>query len=234
MHRDLKPENLLFRKEGDFDCVIADFGLAEFSEIAEYLFVRCGTPGYVAPEVINIKDMKTKYKPICDMFSLGLIFHLLLFGRSAFPGTTYNEVLSQNRACNINFSEDDTKKIGTNAMDLLQRMLKKAPLDRISAEEALKHPYFTIETSMIDEVTEEESQDIVNGVDSPLLTSANPKRKNDRNVKKDSCVEFKMGKENLMTGKTETVGTMGSKLSGVEHSETMKKAKMSQFCAEKR
>ena len=49
MHRDLKPENLLFRSEGDWDCVIADFGLAEFSNIETYLFVRCGTPGYVAP-----------------------------------------------------------------------------------------------------------------------------------------------------------------------------------------
>lgn len=49
MHRDLKPENLLFRKTGDWDCVIADFGLAEFSDASEYLFVRCGTPGYVAP-----------------------------------------------------------------------------------------------------------------------------------------------------------------------------------------
>jgi len=49
MHRDLKPENLLFRKEGEWDCVIADFGLAEFASIETYLFVRCGTPGYVAP-----------------------------------------------------------------------------------------------------------------------------------------------------------------------------------------
>ncbi len=90
MHRDLKPENLLFREEGKLNCVIADFGLAEFSEAAEYLFVRCGTPGYVAPEVINIKDMKTKYSPICDIFSLGLIFHLLMFGKSAFPGKNYD------------------------------------------------------------------------------------------------------------------------------------------------
>lgn len=104
MHRDLKPENLLFRKEGEWDCVIADFGLAEFADIESYLFVRCGTPGYVAPEVINIKDMKTKYSTICDLYSLGLIFHILLFGKSAFPGTTYNEVLSQNRAANIDLS----------------------------------------------------------------------------------------------------------------------------------
>jgi len=101
MHRDLKPENLLFRSENSWDCVIADFGLSEFADAQEYLFVRCGTPGYVAPEVINIKDMKTKYDPICDIFSLGLIFHILLLGASAFPGKTYNEVLAQNRASNI-------------------------------------------------------------------------------------------------------------------------------------
>jgi calcium-dependent protein kinase len=74
--------------------VIADYGLAEFCDAEEYLFVRCGTPGYVAPEVINIKDMKTKYSPICDVFSLGLIFYLLLFGKSIFKGKTYGEVLS--------------------------------------------------------------------------------------------------------------------------------------------
>lgn len=49
MHRDLKPENLIFRSENSFDCIIADFGLAEFADAEEYLFVRCGTPGYVAP-----------------------------------------------------------------------------------------------------------------------------------------------------------------------------------------
>lgn len=46
--------------------------------------------------------MKTKYDPICDVFSLGLIFHLLLIGKSAFPGKNYDEVLSQNRASMIN------------------------------------------------------------------------------------------------------------------------------------
>ena len=101
MHRDLKPENILLRDERTCECVIADFGLSEFTNSEEYLFVRCGTPGYVAPEVINIRDMKTKYKPICDMFSLGLIFHLLVFGKSVFKGKTYNEVLNENRSCNF-------------------------------------------------------------------------------------------------------------------------------------
>lgn len=91
--------------------MIADYGLAEFSNAEEYLFVRCGTPGYVAPEVINIKDMKTKYDPICDMFSLGLIFHLLLMGKSAFPGKNYDEVLSQNRASNISLKGEEYRKL---------------------------------------------------------------------------------------------------------------------------
>jgi len=45
--------------------------------------------------------MSTKYNPICDIFSLGLIFHSFLIGRSAFKGTTYNDVLKQNRACDF-------------------------------------------------------------------------------------------------------------------------------------
>ena len=143
MHRDLKPENLIFRAPGSCDLVIADFGLAEFSDAEEYLFVRCGTPGYVAPEVINIKDMKTKYDPICDMFSLGLIFHVLLLGKSAFPGRTYNEVLAQNRASNIPCEGPEYDSLNPNGLNLLRRMLKKNPLERISPTEALNHNYFS-------------------------------------------------------------------------------------------
>jgi serine/threonine protein kinase len=85
MHRDLKPENILLRKEGDFDCVIADFGLSQKTS-EEFMFVRCGTPGYVAPEVVNLKDLKAKYQPICDLFSVGVIFHLLALRKSPFSG----------------------------------------------------------------------------------------------------------------------------------------------------
>jgi serine/threonine protein kinase len=95
MHRDLKPENILFRKPGDMGTVVvADLGLGTRIHLSEYLFVRCGTPGFVAPEVVNIKDLKTTYDAVCDMFSLGLIFHILLMGKSPFSGKTYNEVLA--------------------------------------------------------------------------------------------------------------------------------------------
>ena len=79
MHRDLKPENILFRTNdmSEENICIADFGLATFLDVEEYLFSRCGTPGFVAPEVVNLKDTKVKYNPICDEFSVGIIFHIL-------------------------------------------------------------------------------------------------------------------------------------------------------------
>jgi serine/threonine protein kinase len=53
MHRDLKPENLLLKsKDNDHDIVVADLGLATFTTIKDILFKRCGTPGFVAPEVL--------------------------------------------------------------------------------------------------------------------------------------------------------------------------------------
>ena len=178
MHRDLKPENILFRSKDSYNCVIADYGLAEFSDAEEYLFVRCGTPGYVAPEVINIKDMKAKYSPICDIFSLGLIFHLLLFGRSIFKGKTYNDVLHENRACKFDLDGEEYAKTDRIVLDLLKKMLKKDPEERITAEAALFHPYFgQYEEEEAEEEEEEEmnkeNRDHVDMADSPILTSSN-------------------------------------------------------------
>lgn len=90
IHRDLKPENIMFRQEGSSEVALCDFGLATYADEGKYLFVRCGTPGFVAPEIINIKDMSTKSQPISDVFSVGVILHYLLLGYSVFEGKKYN------------------------------------------------------------------------------------------------------------------------------------------------
>ena len=77
MHRDLKPDNIIFRKEKGDEIVIVDFGLASFVNIDEYIFSRCGTPGYVAPEIANLKDPKAHYSSVCDLFSIGVILHFM-------------------------------------------------------------------------------------------------------------------------------------------------------------
>jgi serine/threonine protein kinase len=77
MHRDLKPENLIFKSAHSTDIAIVDLGLATRTNLKKFMFVRCGTPGFVAPEVINIIDFDLIYDSVCDIFSLGLIFHIL-------------------------------------------------------------------------------------------------------------------------------------------------------------
>lgn len=70
MHRDLKPDNIMFRKENDFSslCLI-DFGLSTlidvqrciFFKLTSFMYARCGTPGFVAPEILNLKDKHQLY-----------------------------------------------------------------------------------------------------------------------------------------------------------------------------
>jgi serine/threonine protein kinase len=91
MHRDLKLENIMVKKDGrsgQVIPVIVDLGLAEYTSAAKYLYTRCGTPGYVAPEVLRIKsaDPVQTYSSACDVFSLGVIFHILMFRKPVFEG----------------------------------------------------------------------------------------------------------------------------------------------------
>jgi serine/threonine protein kinase len=87
IHRDLKPENIMLRKDS-MSPVIVDFGLATHADVEKYLFYRCGTPGYVAPEIIGLSD-SGHIEPQCDLFSAGVIFHILLTRRPVFEGSKY-------------------------------------------------------------------------------------------------------------------------------------------------
>lgn len=70
----MKPENIIFKsKEDPYEVVLVDFGFATRVEDYKKLFTRCGTPGYVAPEVLNDFPYNTK----ADVFSAGIIFYIL-------------------------------------------------------------------------------------------------------------------------------------------------------------
>ena len=74
MHRDIKPENIILKDNiSETDIVLVDFGLCEYTDSKELLFKRCGTPGYVAPEILNDEKYSTKV----DIFSAGVILYLL-------------------------------------------------------------------------------------------------------------------------------------------------------------
>ncbi len=79
MHRDIKPENIVLKEKRKLKTLaLIDFGLATFVDQKEYIFYRCGTPGFIAPEIIRMKkDNLCSYTEKCDIFSAGVIFYIL-------------------------------------------------------------------------------------------------------------------------------------------------------------
>lgn len=147
MHRDIKPTNILFRDKEvvDFSKVkLVDFGLATFRNASSQIFQRCGTPGFIAPEVINCTSKDTiPYSTNCDVFSVGVLFYIMMSGHSPFEGQNAKEILSMNKVCKIDMFLPGLTK-DKHAHDLLFKMLEKNPDDRITSSEALKHPYFRV------------------------------------------------------------------------------------------
>ena len=118
LHRDIKPENLILRSnEDESDIVVADFGLSDFYDPkGDYMFKRCGTPGYVAPEVLADKIYDYKV----DSFSCGVIMFIILTGSSPFKGKSYDEIVLKNYNCEIDYGcKDMKKKLSPEAYDLL-------------------------------------------------------------------------------------------------------------------
>lgn len=100
MHRDLKPENIIFKHSVDIDIGIVDLGFATRVEDYKRLFRRCGTPGFVAPEILNDQEYDCK----ADIFSAGVVFYIILTGNGPFSGNSYNEIVQKNMKGIIDFN----------------------------------------------------------------------------------------------------------------------------------
>merc|ERR1712003_482871 len=98
LHRDVKPENLMFQRRGSNDVALIDFDFAARLAPGEKLQQRCGTVGYVAPELLTGQDHDAK----ADMWSLGSVVYSMLTGEALFNGTP-QEVFRQNVLGQIRF-----------------------------------------------------------------------------------------------------------------------------------
>ena len=129
-HRDLKLENFIFENESDeSDLKLIDFGLSQYTKPYEILRAQVGTPYYVAPEVLT-----GSYGISCDIWSIGVIAFMLLFGVPPFNGSNENEVLKAVKNAEYSFPQ---KKVSREAKQFINACLAKAPHSRPSAETLL-------------------------------------------------------------------------------------------------
>ncbi|XP_043192588.1 serine/threonine-protein kinase Chk2-like isoform X1 [Amphibalanus amphitrite] len=141
-HRDLKPENVLLASEEQETLVkITDFGLAKIVEEDGLLKTLCGTPTYVAPEVLRRRP-DANYTHSVDCWSLGVILFICLAGYPPFS-PEYKDMPLQEQILRgrFTFQRRQWRGVSEPAKDLVRRLLTVDPAQRISVEQALQHPW---------------------------------------------------------------------------------------------
>ena len=144
-HRDIKPENILFEtNEDDSDIVLIDFGLARRNKRDLLMSTVVGTPYYLAPEVLN-----KSYSRSCDMWSIGVITYILLCGYPPFNGANANEVYESIRRGVFYFPSTEWQHVSHIAKDFVVQLLQIEPKRRMTAKQALRHPWIVYHQNII-------------------------------------------------------------------------------------
>ncbi|KRX03811.1 Protein kinase-like domain [Pseudocohnilembus persalinus] len=228
MHRDLKPENILIRSKGKFDIVIADFGLATTYENTDnIIFKRCGTPGFVAPEILIFDEKTEFYDCKCDIYSAGVIMYILLTGEQPFQGNDYKQILSANKKSQINYEGVQFKDIHPYAVDLLSRIMNPIPQFRYTAKEALNHRFFQIQDQEPQNQVMEAKQQLIknleyfknkNSQNSPKI-SQNQNQNNNQNQQLSQeqfgSLAFKTISKPALNGNINTYGSLKINSNGI-------------------
>ncbi|OMJ94992.1 hypothetical protein SteCoe_1685 [Stentor coeruleus] len=142
VHRDLKLENILFKeKNGDVLVKIIDFDTSVKLTDKGVISGLYGTIYYMAPELINLE-----YNEKCDIWSLGIIMYALSTGELPYTGLSDHHILANIQKIPINLNSNFLQPLSDDAIDLLRKCLSKNPKTRISAEEALDHPWIKSES----------------------------------------------------------------------------------------
>lgn len=141
VHRDLKPENILMEDdEDDHQLKLADFGFAkelDTSSEEAMLKTTCGTPGYVAPEIISGRP----YGKEVDMWSLGVITYILLCGYPPFYDENQSRLFRLIKKAKYKFDPEFWSDVSDSAKDLIRGLLVVDPSVRFTVDDVLNHPW---------------------------------------------------------------------------------------------
>ncbi|XP_048742373.1 serine/threonine-protein kinase Chk2-like [Ostrea edulis] len=142
-HRDLKPENILLATEENESLIkVTDFGLSKFVDAGSMMKTFCGTPSYLAPEILLTVGMGAYTKAI-DCWSLGVILYICLAGYPPFSDEREDMSLDkQIKEGHYTFPTEYWKGISEPAIDLIKKLLTVDPKKRITLAEVVNHPWF--------------------------------------------------------------------------------------------
>jgi len=144
VHRDLKLENLLLTSKNSLDIKVADFGLSRHINPGSRANTACGTPFYVAPDIL-LADSSFGYGPPVDMWAVGVILYILLSGRLPFSGgdgDDDDEALFTNiLEAKLVWKKPQFDVVSDIAKDLISHLITADPSQRFTAEEALNHAF---------------------------------------------------------------------------------------------
>ncbi|KAG7370871.1 protein kinase [Nitzschia inconspicua] len=139
-HRDMKPENLLLKSSmNDTSILLADFGFAKYVP-EEGLKTRCGTPAFVAPEILVGKQYNTQV----DMWSVGCLIYMLIGGYPPFQDETHRGLFRKIRAADFTFHDVYWKNVSLSAKQLITNMLTVDPADRLNAQKCLESDWLEV------------------------------------------------------------------------------------------
>ncbi|XP_037621035.1 calcium/calmodulin-dependent protein kinase IGa [Sebastes umbrosus] len=143
VHRDLKPENLLYYDtDENAKIMVSDFGLSKTMEHG-VMSTACGTPGYVAPEVLAQKP----YSKAVDCWSIGVITYILLSGYPPFFEDNETRLFSKIMRAEYAFHSPFWDNISESAKDFIRNLMEKNPTKRFLTEQALRHPWIAGNTA---------------------------------------------------------------------------------------
>ena len=203
IHRDIKPENLLLNEGGRV--LLADYGWSNFNMEGDVRKTFCGTPEYIAPEMLTKKGHDTRV----DIWSIGILMFELLSGYSPFVAKTNQELYQNIKRLKIQWPKD----MQPLAKNLISKILKLNPVDRPSFDEILNHQWFK-QTKMIKPLLENKMKSLkdllafhmLNGCDDETLLKINKllKLSGDEadNANAKSIVENAHEKEEVIKKKT--------------------------------
>ncbi|KAK6081843.1 CAMK rad53 protein kinase [Seiridium cupressi] len=157
VHRDIKPENILV-VDKEMRVKLADFGLAKIIGEESFTTTLCGTPSYVAPEILA-EGRHRKYTNAVDIWSLGVVLYICLCGFPPFSDELYTKefpyTLSQQiRSGRFDYPSPYWDSVGDPALDLIDRMLVVEPEKRYTVDECLSHPWITQKMPNVNDSTD--------------------------------------------------------------------------------